>query len=95
MVMRPDRCAALTPYAVNNRPHDWLHGLRWVADGEIADLPAAWNWLDGWSDPAIDPKIVHYTRGTPDMPGYETTQFADDWRAALRNARQAGATAAR
>jgi len=90
MVLRPDRCAALTLYAVNNRPHDWLHGLGWVADNEIANLPVAWNWLDGWSDPAIDPKIVHYTRGTPDMAGYETGPCAEAWRAELRAAVAAG-----
>jgi hypothetical protein len=83
MVMRPSRCAGLTKYAINNMPRDWLHGMCWIDEAAIGELPEAWNWLDGWSDPAIDPKVVHYTRGTPDMPGYETTVFADDWRDAL------------
>jgi len=82
MVLRPARCRALTPYAVNNRHRDWLHGLRWLDDAEIAGLPEAWNWLEGHSDPGIDPKVVHFTRGTPDMPGYESVAYAADWRAA-------------
>ncbi len=84
MVLRPGLCAGLSPYAVNNMPRDWLHGLRWIDDGAIKGLPEAWNWLEGWSDPGLDPKVVHFTRGTPDMPGHEGSAYADDWRAALR-----------
>lgn len=83
MVLRPARCRALTPYAVNNRHRDWLHGLRWLDDSEIAGLPEAWNWLEGHSDPAIAPKAVHFTRGTPDMPGHEGAAYAGEWRATL------------
>lgn len=62
--------------------HD-LHGFRWLADAEIGFLPQAWNWLEGISDPKIEPKAVHYTRGTPDMLGYENAAYADEWRAVL------------
>lgn len=84
MVLRPGLCAGLTPYAVNNRSGAWLHGLRWVADDAIRGLPEAWNWLEGWSDPGIEPKLVHFTRGTPDMAECEPVPYADAWRAALR-----------
>lgn len=86
MVLRPIRCTALTRYVVNIRSRDWLHGLRWVEDEDIAGLPEAWNWLEGWSDPAIDPKIVHFTRGTPDMAGHEGAAYAEAWREELRAA---------
>ena len=86
MVLRPMRCTALTRYAVNVRPRDWLHGLRWVEDTDIGDLPEQWNWLEGWSDPEIDPKVVHFTRGTPDMAGYEGAAYAGAWRDELRAA---------
>ena len=83
MVLRPSRCAGLTPYAVNNMPRDWLHGLRWVADADIKGLAHEWNWLEGWSDPGLVPKVVHFTRGTPDMAGHADAAYADEWRAAL------------
>jgi len=31
----------------------------------------------------IDPAIVHFTDGVPDMPGYETAAYADEWREEL------------
>ena len=91
MVMRPGRCDGLTPYAVNNMPRDWLHGLCWIDDADIKGLPEEWNWLEGFSSPDIDPKIVHMTRGTPDLPGYENVAYADEWRTALADARKADA----
>ena len=66
--------------AINGWPGRDLHGFRWLRDEEIGALPEDWNWLEGWSDPAIKPKAVHYTRGTPDLPGYEAAAHADEWR---------------
>jgi hypothetical protein len=80
MVLRPTACAGLTPYAVNNMPREWLHGLCWIDEAGIKGLPEAWNWLEGWSDPGLEPKVVHFTRGTPDMPGHEGAAFAEEWR---------------
>lgn len=64
---------------LNTLPGRDLHALCWLADKEIGSLPEEWNWLDGHSDPSIDPKAVHFTRGTPDMPGYEFTRYAPEW----------------
>lgn len=60
---------------------DRLHGFAWLKDKQIGELPGgeAWNWLDGHSDPALEPKAVHFTRGTPEMAGYENTRFAPEW----------------
>lgn len=69
----------LTLHALNTwHKHD-LHGFRWLADLEIGFLPQAWNWLEGISEP-MEPKAVHFTRGTPDLPGYENAAYADEWR---------------
>ena len=54
-----------------------LHAFEWL-DGNPGQLPEEWNWLEGWSDhPA--PKAVHFTRGTPDMPGHEDAPYAAEW----------------
>jgi hypothetical protein len=71
----------LTPYLVNTQRGEWLHGFRWLDSDVIGPLPDTWNWLDGADDPAKHPKAVHFTRGTPDMPGWENTQFAGEWNA--------------
>lgn len=68
-----------------------LHGFRWMQDAELGTLPKAWNWLEGVSQlelwgRRVDPFAVHFTRGTPDMPGYAHVAFADEWHAALAEA---------
>ncbi len=86
MVLRPDRCKEMNRDKLNNWTGSQLHGFDWLDDAEIGSLPEEWNWLEGWSDPAIDPKIVHFTRGTPDMEGHEDVPYADDWWAAYHAA---------
>lgn len=82
MLMNPSRCRDLTPYNINNQSGTWLHSMAWAKDEEIGALPEGFNWLEGWSDPEIDPKIVHFTRGTPDMKGCEEVSYAAEWWAA-------------
>jgi hypothetical protein len=86
MVLRPGRCAGLTPYAVNNRSGAWLHGLHWIDEESIRGLPESWNWLEGWSDPAVEAKVAHFTRGTPDMAGCDSAAYAEEWQGYFRQA---------
>lgn len=72
--------AALTPEFVNRVPGRHLHRFCWLKDKEIGALDPAWNWLVRHSDKTIDPKVVHFTAGCPDMPGYENDDYADEWR---------------
>lgn len=72
----------LTPYRVNGMAGQWLHAFGWLEDCEIGDLPPLWNWLSG-IDPQPkngDPYAVHFTRGIPDMPGYQGSPYAEHWR---------------
>jgi len=69
----------LTVERINELPGRDLHALCWLKDKVIGALDPAWNWLAGVSDPAITPKIVHFTNGVPSMPGYEGSPFADEW----------------
>lgn len=77
---------------VNRWPGLWLHQFRWLRDEDLGVLPTHWNWLEGISNPAINPCAVHYTRGTPDMKGYEDAAYADEWRATLQEAQCAPAS---
>lgn len=79
MVMNTAMCRGLDRYTVNNMPGAYLHGMKWVGDEQIGSLPEGWNWLEGWSSPTIPPLNVHFTRGTPDMPGCENVDYADEW----------------
>lgn len=72
---------ALTVPLINALPGRDLHRFCWLDDRDIGELGPEWNWLVGHSNPAIDPKIVHFTDGVPDMTGYENVPFADEWRA--------------
>lgn len=75
---------ALTVDLVNTVPGRDLHRFCWIEDDDlIGDLGPEWNWLVGHSDPAIDPKNVHFTTGLPSMQGYEDVPYSDEWWEAL------------
>lgn len=70
----------LTPHLVNVMPGSWLHSFEWLQNPAlIGDLPFEWNWLEGHDSMSIKPKAVHFTRGTPDMPGYASVPYAREW----------------
>lgn len=75
---------ALTIDLVNRLPGRDLHRFCWLDDDEIGALDPAWNWLVGHSSVSIEPQVVHFTEGVPDMPGYEHVPYAEEWRA-VRN----------
>lgn len=76
--------AALTLEMINTRPGRDLHRLCWLDDALIGELDPAWNYLVGHSDRGIVPNVVHFTAGTPDMPGFEDCEYADEWYAERR-----------
>ncbi len=82
MLLNPARNKDLTLFNINNQTGSWLHAMLWLKDDDIGGLEEAWNWLEGHSSPDIQPKIIHYTRGTPDMPGCENVSHAAKWLAA-------------
>ncbi len=77
--------AILTPNYVNSLPGRDLHRFCWLDDDQIGELEPEWNFLVGHTDPKVEPRIVHFTDGCPNMTGYEDVPFADEWRS-WRNA---------
>lgn len=73
----------LTIDLLNTAPGRDLHRFCWLADRDIGEVGAEWNWLAGHSDPKIDPKIVHFTAGLPCVAGYEDAPYAEEWRTEL------------
>lgn len=72
----------LTTEMINSLPGRDLHRFCWLSDDLIGDLPPEWNYCVGHSDlKGVSPAVVHYTDGIPDMPGYEDSPYADEWRA--------------
>lgn len=61
-----------------------LHAFRWLWDEQIGSLPGDWNHLVGIDPPNPKARLSHYTLGTPDLPGYEDSEFADEWREFVR-----------
>lgn len=68
---------------VNTVPGRDLHGFCWLSDSEIGTLGPEWNYLVGETEGVQDPKIVHFTNGIPSMPGYEDSEYAEEWRSLL------------
>ena len=84
MLIHPDKTQALTPQKVNNQTGAQLHALLWAgADENIGALPHEWNHLVGYDEPNQNAKLVHFTLGTPDIPGREKDEHADEWRSYL------------
>lgn len=75
----------LTVEMVNSVPGRDLHRFCWIEDDDwIGALDPAWNYLVGDSKIEGEPKCVHFTSGVPDMRGFETVEYADEWRDELR-----------
>jgi len=77
---------ALTVGLVNTLPGRDLHRFCWLDDRLIGALPARWNVLVGVEDDPA-PAILHYTNGIPDMPGFEHSEYSDEWYAAAKKAK--------
>lgn len=76
---------ALTPEVVNTLPGRDLHRFCWLMDSEIGEFDQSWNFLVGHTQPNVEPDVVHFTEGCPDMKGYENVPYAEEWRLCLND----------
>lgn len=73
----------LTLEVINSETGRDLHCFSWLMMDEIGELPSEWNHLVGIDEPRRDAEIVHFTLGLPDVPGYEHSEHAEEWRSYL------------
>ncbi len=71
---------SLNAHALNTLPGRDLHRFCWLADEEIGELPAEWNYLVNVSQPQVDPAIAHFTLGTPNIVPSHTFLDAEWYR---------------
>ena len=60
-----DDCKNLSVENVNIKEAKYLHRMEWTDDNSIGFIPPTYNWLEGWYNSNINPKVIHYTRGGP------------------------------
>lgn len=67
----------LTPEFIETAEN--LHGISWLKDEEIGDLPPEWNRLVGYDEVLDDAKLLHYTQGVPVFPETQNSPKAHEW----------------
>ena len=74
-------CKKLTPELVSVTSGSYLHQFKWSNDERVGELPMDFNFLVGEYRAISEPKILHYTLGTPCFKEYAQQEFAHDWHA--------------
>lgn len=86
MLFNNARCRALTPDYVNTASGLELHQFKWLESDElIGAIPARWNHLVGYDEPAANAALVHYTLGGPYFEEYSSCEYASEWRRELQD----------
>ena len=71
--------AVLKKEIVNTATGGYLHGLSWLEEREIGDLPNCYNWIEGTSPGNVVPKVIHYSEGGPWFSDHQDCAHADTW----------------
>lgn len=79
MMLHPEKTEGLTLYKANNWNGSNLHAMLWAQDKEIGALPPGWNHLVGYDSANPQAQLVHFTLGTPDIPGRGNDEHAEEW----------------
>lgn len=69
----------LEPKFLEESTGEYLHRFKWLGHTEIGELPKEWNVLADEPNQATDPKLIHYTLGTPCFSEYAKCQYSDRW----------------
>ena len=69
--------AILTPEYIESARA--LHGMQWLKDEEVGDLPREWNHLAGYDQPTPNAKLVHFTQGLPIYEETKGSPYREEW----------------
>ena len=71
-------CQNLSIKNVNTKSAKYLHRMNWTSDKNIGEIPPTYNWLEGWYEDSINPKVIHYTRGAPIHDSWNGS-YSNNW----------------
>ena len=57
----------------------FLHRFQWLDDHEIGELPKEWNVLCDENNQAENPKLYHWTNGSPCFDEFKDSQYSEIW----------------
>lgn len=78
----------LTPDFIDSKDGAFLHRFKWLDDKQIGEIDKKWNWLAVEYEDITDPKLIHYTLGTPCFNEYKNTSFSDNWTKSFNRLKQ-------
>jgi len=81
MVFNNENCKRLTPEYVDDDANQ-MFDFAWAAN--IGNLPPEWHHVVGYEQPPSNPKLLHYTCGTPCWPEVRNLGGYDKWHDELR-----------
>lgn len=76
MVFNCDQCRDLTPEYIDN-PKSEPQSFEWAKS--VGSLPDSWNHLVGYSAPADEVNLIHYTQGVPGYLECRMCEYANEW----------------
>ena len=79
MLFNNKMCQRLTLDYVNTTAGLDLHQFKWTEENRVRELPSGWNHLVGEDNQTSNPKLIHFTKGTPCFQGYSEQPYADLW----------------
>lgn len=82
MLFNNAKCQMLTPEFVGVESAEKqidLHGIKFVSDELVGDLPREWNHLVGYDKQRSDAKLIHFTQASPANIEGAVCEYSVQW----------------
>jgi len=79
MLMNCEACKMLTPEYINVANGLNLHQFKWLAEGQLGDLPRQWNHLVDYDAYDHRASNIHFTTGGPYFETYQECDYHQEW----------------